>query len=141
MMSRNSRSSRLSRRSWALSCAVCVFVLGVVFALPTAALAADAEQPKYCRPPEDGNVRSGCPQCISRLAAPSDNCHFSGDYVGGDTLLHGQNRCTADGTWGWDYDGLLFAKHIWLGWSHGARYQGGTGAYRTDGPKLLHDAE
>ena len=47
-------------------------------------------------------------------------------------------RATApgdDGTWGWDETGChLFRRRVILGWSHGRKYQGGTGAYLTDGP-------
>lgn len=41
------------------------------------------------------------------------------------------------GTWGWDETGgLHLRRRVILGWSQGRRYQGGTGAYRTDGPVI-----
>ena len=29
-------------------------------------------------------------------------------------------------------------RRVWLDWTHGRRYQGGSGSYRTDGPALHH---
>ena len=61
-----------------------------------------------------------------------------GYYVGGGLLIgHGQGECRQrdEGTWGWDETGgSHFRRRVILGWSHGRKYQGGTGAYRTDGP-------
>ncbi len=76
---------------------------------------------------------AGWPQCVSRWARPSSSCHESGYYVGGGAVFGGDARCTHEGTFGWDYNGRLFQKQIWLGWHHGRRSQGGVGAYRTDG--------
>jgi hypothetical protein len=84
------------------------------------------------------HATAGNPLCLSRWARPSYGCHESGCYVGGGAPFHGDARCAHEGTWGWDYHGRLFPKRIWLGWHHGNRNQGGTGAYRTDGPHLLH---
>ena len=54
---------------------------------------------------------------------------------GGVPLGHGQGRQREDGTWGWDETGgQHFRRRIILGWSGGRKYQGGTGAYHTDGP-------
>ncbi len=89
----------------------------------------------------DRHACAGWPQCLSRWARPSYPPladHESGCYVGGGAPFHGDGRCAHEGTWGWDYHGRLFTKRIWLGWHHGRRDQGGTGAYRTDGPHLLH---
>jgi hypothetical protein len=84
--------------------------------------------------------RAGCPQCVSRLAIPSNSPRDGGYYVGGGLPVRGEGRCSQhEGTWGWDYVGLLFTKRIALNWSHGSRYQGGAGAYKTDGPKLRHE--
>jgi hypothetical protein len=47
----------------------------------------------------------------------------------------GQGRRRDEGTWGWDdTGGQYFRRRNTPGWSQGRRYQGGTGAYRTDGP-------
>jgi hypothetical protein len=60
-----------------------------------------------------------------------------GYYVGGGSAWHwGEPRKLNEGTWGWDYKGFGLPKHIALQWSHGRRYQGGTGAYKTDGPPV-----
>ena len=84
--------------------------------------------------------RAGHPETISPLAVPSNRCRYDGYYVGGGLPVGGEGRCVAhEGTWGWDYFGILFTKRIALNWGHGARHQGGGGAYKTDGPKLRHE--
>ena len=49
-----------------------------------------------------------------------------------------------EGTWGWDETGSShFRRRVILGWSQGRKYQGGTGAYRTDGhvpPDVIYAA-
>ena len=85
--------------------------------------------------------RAGDPQCVSPLAGPSESPHATGYYVGGGTRVKGwfgEERRLHEGTWGTDYAGLLIHKKIDLRWSHGGRYQGGVGSYRTDGPRLIH---
>ncbi len=84
---------------------------------------------------EDGCHRAGCPQCISCIAAPSDTGHYVGYYVGGGAPCRGDYRCPWEGTWGWDYCGLIVPKHVALGWLHGRRSQGGLGSYETTGTK------
>ncbi|MEQ9379575.1 MAG: hypothetical protein RJP95_01840 [Pirellulales bacterium] len=93
---------------------------------------------KTDRPNENPWKRSGHPQRISWLARPSNTPKYYGDYVGGGTAIGGDPRTLQEGTWGWDYDGYVFPARIWLQWSHGRRYQGGTGAYKTEGPHILH---
>jgi hypothetical protein len=84
--------------------------------------------------------RAGHPETISQFAVPSNRCHYNGYYVGGGLPVFGEERCVVhEGTWGWDYCGTLFPKRIALLWSHGKRPQGGTGAYKTDGPRLRHE--
>lgn len=78
---------------------------------------------------------------VSPHALPSDTGHYVGYQVGGGAL----HRRKADaptrdeGTWGWDYEGWLLRRRVMLGWWHGRREQGGSGAYRTDGPTLYHE--
>lgn len=91
---------------------------------------------KKCKPPIDPQQRTGYPQCISPLARPSESPHECGYWVGGGAPHHGEGRCVDEGTWGWDYSGILFPKRVALLWWHGQREQGGSGAYKTDGPKL-----
>ncbi len=86
----------------------------------------------------DRHAIAGWPQCLSPLARPSYGCHEWGGFVGGGAPVHGDYRCSHEGTWGWDYHGRLFTKRVWLGWHHGRRDQGGAGAYKTDGPHLVH---
>jgi len=83
---------------------------------------------------------AGDPEHTAWYARPSDTGRYGGYFVGGGKPFHmmGQNRNTGDGTWGWDYHGFCWPSHIILDWFHGARYQGGQGAYQTDGPKLFH---
>jgi hypothetical protein len=69
---------------------------------------------------------------------PSDTGHYRGYHVGGgSTHPHlSEPRRDDEGTWGWDYRGWLLPRRVMPGWWHGRRMQGGTGAYRTDGPSL-----
>ena len=71
-----------------------------------------------------------------RFSIPSNTRHYGGYQVGGGLPVRGDGPMLDEGTFGWDYFGLTFPKRVALNWSHGARYQGGTGAYRTDGPRL-----
>lgn len=84
---------------------------------------------------------AGMPQWVRAHAIPSYTRHYGGYYVGGGVPIHGEGRYINEGTWGWDYFGIAFQKRIALNWSHGARYQGGLGAYKTDGPKIEHERE
>jgi len=84
----------------------------------------------------DGDFgRAGCPMNVRRFAIPSNTRYYGGYQVGGGAALGGEGPTLEEGVFGWDYFGILFTKRIALNWSHGARYQGGTGAYRTDGPR------
>ncbi len=83
-------------------------------------------------------LQAGNPQEMSRIARPSDNDHYSGDYVGGGKAFGGEGRCANEGTWGWDYTPFRpMSPRIFMNWSHGRRYQDGYGRYATDGPKPL----
>lgn len=94
--------------------------------------------PIYSSP--DAHERVGWPQQVRKWAIPSDTGSYVGYQVGGGGFFH---RCSDppypnEGTWGWDYRGRLLPRKIILGWSHGRLYQGGSGAYRTDGPTTNH---
>ena len=82
------------------------------------------------------HARAGCPQCLRNITIPSNTRFYGGYYVGGGTPTRGAGRASEDGTWGWDYSGILFPKRIALNWTAKGLHQGGTGAYKTDGPKL-----
>jgi len=81
--------------------------------------------------------RAGNPAAVACWAIPSDTGSYVGYLVGGGCPY--PHRADAplpeEGTWGWDYQGWLLPRRVILGWWHGRRYQGGTGAYKTDGPK------
>jgi hypothetical protein len=103
---------------------------------------ADAGEPRTTPSPlvrrhADPHIRAGCPQCVSRYAQPTRTPEYVGYYVGGGAARDGEPRYPHEGTWGWDYGGRLFPKRIMLNWWHGERSQGGTGAYKTEGPKIL----
>ena len=87
----------------------------------------------------DRHARAGCPQTVAPWAHCSYNTSYDGYYVGGGAAHRGDGpRFPCDGTWGWDYFGRHFDRHVALGWWHGRRYQSGGGKYDTDGPKVLH---
>jgi len=81
-----------------------------------------------------------CPPAIARWAIPSNNHRYFGYWVGGGALSRRKGDAPAvdEGTWGWDYRGQLLPRRVDLLWWHGRRYQGGVGAYKTDGPHLPH---
>ena len=82
--------------------------------------------------------QAGYPHEVGPFAMESYNEHYSGGYVGGGNLFGGHGSCAHVGTWGWDYTPFRpMSQKIFLRWSNGRRYQGGTGAYATDGPKPL----
>ena len=82
--------------------------------------------------------QAGHPEVVSPIAMGSYNDHYSGGYVGGGKAFGGHSRCSNEGTWGWDYTPFRpMSSRLFLGWSHGRHYQGGTGAYATDGPKPI----
>jgi hypothetical protein len=94
-------------------------------------------------PPQDPNHNMACkgfPQEVSCLAKPSETNAYVGYRVGGGRPCRGDYPHSWEGTWGWDYQGCKLPRQVILGWWHG-RCQGGTGAYRTDGPHLLHKGE
>jgi hypothetical protein len=86
---------------------------------------------------ENGCKRSGV-EGLSRFAQCSVSAKQSVGYVGGGgSLLSGSQRYTHEGTFGLDYSGHWFHRKVWLLWNHGAKEQGGAGAYATDGPRIL----
>lgn len=90
------------------------------------------------RPIEHSHARAGNPWCVSPHAKPTNQPGYVGDYVGGGDAWHPGARRNEEGTWGWDYQGFHIPRRIRLSWSHGRRFQGGTGAYRTDGSPIRH---
>jgi hypothetical protein len=82
--------------------------------------------------------RAGYPRLLSGHLETSRTAGGIGYYVGGGVPLgKGEGRRPSDGTWGWDETGSRhFRRRTILGWSQGRKYQGGTGAYRVDGPVM-----
>ncbi|MGH6908091.1 MAG: hypothetical protein ACREDX_09575, partial [Aestuariivirga sp.] len=82
--------------------------------------------------------RTGNHLGIARWAIPSDNGTHTANRIGGGCPCpkKAEGTYTDEGTWGWDYQGNWFKRRTLLGWWHGRRYQGGAGAYKTDGPQL-----
>lgn len=75
--------------------------------------------------------RAGKPTCVHRFAIPSNTLKYSGGIVGGGAAFGGEDPYVEEGTWGWDYAGLIPIKRVWLGWSH-KHYEAGGGKYDTD---------
>ncbi len=83
--------------------------------------------------------RAGFPRSLGHHPEPSKTSGGLGYSVGGGVPFfgHPHPRGPEDGTWGWDDTGWHgFRRRSFLGWSHGRKYQGGTGAYRADGPHI-----
>lgn len=97
---------------------------------------AEGEDPVH---PDHTLQRAGNPQLVSPRARPSDTGAYCGYYVGGGSPCRGDAPTVLEGTWGWDYEGWCLCRIINLGWWHGRRSQGGTGAYKPDGPHLAQD--
>jgi hypothetical protein len=85
------------------------------------------------------HARAGCLMNVRPLALPSNTASYDGYWIGGGQAIKGYCPAIEDGTFGWDYFGLLFTKRIDLHWSYGRRHQGGTGSYHTDGPHWKHE--
>jgi hypothetical protein len=106
-------------------------VMGMLVATIITSYAADSVRAQ--QPPQH---RAGHPECIACYARRSDYGPYSGSYVGGSCAFKGWPRGAHEGTWGWDYCGPLHSERPWMQWCHGRRCQGGTGAYKTDGPHV-----
>jgi hypothetical protein len=78
--------------------------------------------------------RAGFPNTLARHVEPTNAGDSHGYYVGGGGGHGSGARCRNEGTFGWDYTGVHFPRKVNLGWNHGRKNQGGTGAYKTDGP-------
>jgi hypothetical protein len=83
------------------------------------------------------HARAGCAMLIRPHAIPSNTAHYGYYRVGGGVPLLGEGPELHEGSFGWDYIGILFRKRVALNWTHGRRYQGGTENYETDGPRHL----
>ena len=78
------------------------------------------------------------PYRVGRHARPTYGPDYGYGWVGGGApSWRGEPRGSNEGVWGRDYQGVVYLRRVWPNWWHGQRQQGGTGAYRTDGPKLI----
>jgi hypothetical protein len=70
----------------------------------------------------------------SRRARPTDDGRYVGYQVGGGATNARKSDAPwpDEGTWGWDYRGVLIQRRVSLNWWHGRRVQGGVGAYETE---------
>lgn len=110
----------------------CALVLGLA-SLAGESTTTAAEYASYFQTDACAEQRAGHPQQVKRIAAPSNTRNYSGYYVGGgSTFAAGHERSIDQGTWGWDYGGLLKNNWVRLGWNNGSRPQGGTGSYKTN---------
>lgn len=81
---------------------------------------------------------SPVPYEIGRFAKPTYGPAYGYGWVGGGApSWRGQPRRRDEGVWGRDYVGVFYLRRVWPNWWHGAREQGGPGAYKPDGPKLI----
>lgn len=104
-------------------------------ASPTATVAVPETPPRREQP---GRPRPPGPPRVACWAVPSNTASYCGYYCGGGGwLCFGGPRCAAEGVWGWDYHGCLYPRRIRLLWNRHCR-QGGVGAYKIDGPHLIH---
>ena len=83
------------------------------------------------------HAQAGCAMQIRRFAIPSNTAHYGYYRVGGGVPILGDAPMLDEGTFGWDYSGILFNKRVALTWTHGRKYQGGTLGYKPDGPRHL----
>jgi hypothetical protein len=96
---------------------------------------------RSCRRPHADPARAGNTDEVSCCAQPSDTGSYVGYQVGGGAPCKGDGPYYDDGTWGWDYEGCLIPSNVILGWWHGRKCQGGAGAYRADGPRVIETIE
>ena len=88
----------------------------------------------------DRHEQAGYPRSVAWWAIPSDACGFTMYRIGGDCPLPrlAEPPRPDEGTWGWDYVGRWWHRHVILGWWHERRPETGASTYRTDGPNLNH---
>jgi len=96
------------------------------------------DQPRYGKHPAPHTLaRAGQPQRERRLSLPTYTPAYDAGWVGGGASFRGDSPRINEGVWGRDYVGLIYPRIVWPHWLHGRRQQGGTGAYKSDGPRLI----
>lgn len=84
--------------------------------------------------------RAGYPMEVSKCATVVETCAYVGYPVGGGAPCKGGSPGPTDGTFGWDYQGRCFKRHVFLWW-YRYKPQGFDGAYKTDGPRPCEKRE
>jgi hypothetical protein len=96
------------------------------------------DAPRYAKYPAPHSLaRAGQPQRVKRHSRPTYTRAYDAGWVGGGASFRGDAPRMHEGVWGRDYVGLVYPRLVWPHWLHGRRQQGGTGAYRSDGPRLI----
>ena len=125
-----------SRLLLALSCALLLAPASRLTAAepPKPAVASKHCGCQHCQ--AKAQARAGYPHSVSRFAKPSYKGPYYGYYVGGSAPFFGQGKAANEGTFGWDYTGVLFTKRVFLNWRHGKSRTQKRDSYKTDGPHL-----
>ncbi|HUY36951.1 MAG TPA: hypothetical protein VMV69_29805 [Pirellulales bacterium] len=121
--------------AWRLAAA---FLIVLSLVNPVQAGARQFDQPRYAKHPASHTLaRAGQPQRVRRHSRPTYTREYDAGWVGGGAGILGDSPRTHEGVWGRDYVGLVFPRCVWPHWLHGRREQGGSGAYKSDGPRLI----
>lgn len=117
---------------------VCSIALeGAAYAQPRSASA--SRTGRQTPPARPVTFTGGVPYRVGLFAKPTYTFEYGYGWVGGGApTWRGQPRRANEGVWGRDYVGVVYLRRVWPNWFHSERYQGGTGAYANEGPKLLH---
>lgn len=89
--------------------------------------------------PDHSWKQSGWANLTSRFARPTNTAAYGGYWVGGAGVSKRKSTGPEplDGTYGRDYFGRNFMRHVVLGWTNPPKSKGGTGSYATDkGPHV-----
>ena len=88
-------------KRWLLS------ILVIAFTLVAAGRCAEEAPPPCRKRPAKAMFGPDVRRSSRTVRRPSDTPNYRGYYVGGGAAVHGQPRSANEGTWGWDYGGLL----------------------------------
>jgi hypothetical protein len=76
--------------------------------------------------------RSGYQGRVAWFAVPSNSKGYAGYSLGGSKAIRGSEPRSEEGTWGWDYRGIIPSR-VMLRWNRGEYHEGSGGTYRVDG--------
>lgn len=115
----------------------CSTALGAVH--PKAKAERASQKGRQTPPARPTLFTGGVPYRVGLFAKPTYTFEYGYGWVGGGApTWRGEPRRANEGVWGRDYVGVLYLRRVWPNWFHSDRYQGGTGAYLNEGPKLIH---